>query len=52
MVAAAGALLVWEPRSLPLAAEVGLALARIFCAVRGTRIESGPLKSPFVVTVY
>lgn len=49
--AAAVALLVLQPRSLPLAADVGLDLARLFCALRGTRVELG-LRESVIVTVY
>ncbi|HUB07509.1 MAG TPA: hypothetical protein VMB50_10935 [Myxococcales bacterium] len=52
VIAAAIALLVLQPRSLPLALDVGVAVARVFCATRGTRVEAGPLPSPFIVTVH
>ncbi|MHB8417611.1 MAG: hypothetical protein ACYDCL_06020 [Myxococcales bacterium] len=51
VIAAGVALLVLQPRSFPLAAEVGLGLGRLFCSTRGTRVEIG-LKRPLVVTVH
>lgn len=52
VIGAAVALLALQPRSFPLAVEVGLALARVLCATRGTRIEVGPLKAPVIVTLH
>ncbi len=55
VLAAGVALLVLQPRSLPLALDVGSELLRLLCSTRGTRVEVAPADDfarPIVVTVH